>query len=206
MQLYAITDRRLAESQGHDLLTLAAGWISGEVDFLQLREKDLAPSRLQTLAQQLAAGVRWLARSKLLVNVPTPESARLALEAGADGVHLSGSPRTGSVRAVHRILPKAFVSLPCHSMAEVEIALQEEADLILFSPIFEKPGLPSQGLDALHYACVAAQGIPVFALGGVTSANAAECVEAGAAGVAGIRLFASGDWRLLRKPSQGNDI
>jgi thiamine-phosphate pyrophosphorylase len=201
MQLYAITDRNHLASEG-DLLSLAEGWIAGGVDFVQLRETDLAPSKLQTLAQQLAAKTHPT-RSKLLVNVPTPESASLALEAGADGVHLAGPPRTGSIRAVRRIFPTAIVSVPCHSMEEVETGLQEQADLILFSPVFDKPGTFPQGLDALHHACVAAQGIPVFALGGVTSANAALCLAAGAAGVAGIRLFASGDWRAAAQTQPG---
>jgi thiamine-phosphate pyrophosphorylase len=69
--------------------------------------------------------------------------------------------------------------------------------MILFSPIFEKLSHQTQGLEGLRQACAAAQGIPVFALGGVTAANAAECIAAGATGVAAIRLFAGDDWRCL---------
>ena len=43
------------------------------------------------------------------------------------------------------------------------------------------------GLVALQQACRAK--IPVFALGGITLENAVACLHAGAAGVAGIRLF-----------------
>jgi thiamine-phosphate pyrophosphorylase len=73
-------------------------------------------------------------------------------------------------------------------------------DLVLFSPVFEKlagPPATPQGLQALHRACAAAEAIPVLALGGVTSINAQDCLAAGAAGVAGIRLFAGDDWRRL---------
>ena len=46
-----------------------------------------------------------------------------------------------------------------------------------------------QGIDQLRTACLAASPIPVYALGGVTLENAAACLDAGAAGIAGIRLF-----------------
>lgn len=62
------------------------------------------------------------------------------------------------------------------------------ADLITFGPVFESPGKGEPvGLDALREAC---QGkVPVFALGGVNWENAADCVAAGAEGIAGIRMF-----------------
>jgi thiamine-phosphate pyrophosphorylase len=64
----------------------------------------------------------------------------------------------------------------------------------LFGPVFEKrvEGIvvvAGVGLERLREACAAAGGIPVLALGGVTWESAERCVAAGAAGVAGIRLF-----------------
>jgi thiamine-phosphate pyrophosphorylase len=60
----------------------------------------------------------------------------------------------------------------------------------VFAPVFEKKDAPETqraGLAALREACGAK--IPVLALGGVTLQNAALCLDAGAAGIAGIRLF-----------------
>jgi thiamine-phosphate pyrophosphorylase len=69
-----------------------------------------------------------------------------------------------------------------------------QADAILFAPVFEKivagqTITPGQGIDRLRAACLAASPIPVYALGGVTPENARSCLDAGAAGIAGIRLF-----------------
>jgi thiamine-phosphate pyrophosphorylase len=197
MQLCAITDRRRFATAA-----LLEEWIAGGVDFIQLREKDLEAHELQSLARTMMEKID-LSRSKLLVNVPAPQSASIALAAGADGVHLSGRPAPGAVARVRRVFPDAIVSVPCHSLEDVDVAMREQVDLLLFSPVFEKiagaKGIGPQGLEGLRAACVTAHGIPVFALGGVNGANATDCVTAGAAGVAGIRLFAVGDWRRLSK-------
>jgi thiamine-phosphate pyrophosphorylase len=79
-------------------------------------------------------------------------------------------------------------------MEEVRRAAGNGVDLILFGPVFEKRVadvvvVEGLGLDALQEACAAAEGTPVLALGGVTWPRAELCIEAGAAGVAGIRLF-----------------
>jgi thiamine-phosphate pyrophosphorylase len=69
-------------------------------------------------------------------------------------------------------------------------AESEAVDFVVFAPVFGKhsaPGTQPTGLDALRDACQAK--IPVFALGGVTAENARSCLNAGAAGIAGIRLF-----------------
>jgi thiamine-phosphate pyrophosphorylase len=192
MQLYAITD----PAHRPRLLDLVEQWTTAGVHFIQLREKDLPAPQLQALACQVAAQIDHT-RTKLIINTADPTSALLAREAGAEGVHLAGKPTPGAASIVRQIFPDAIISLPCHTHKEIEIAVLEEADLILFSPIFEKATAQPRGLEALHQACVTAQTIPVFALGGVTAANAADCLAAGAAGVAGIRLFAGDDWRGL---------
>jgi thiamine-phosphate pyrophosphorylase len=74
---------------------------------------------------------------------------------------------------------------------EIRSAWSQGADFAVFAPVFEKEGQPGTGLRALREACKAAPDF-VVALGGITAENAAACMEAGAKGVAGIRLFQNG--------------
>ncbi len=199
MQLCAITDRK---GVAPPLLTLVEWWSTGGVDFIQLREKDLSAAALQSLTREVLARIDR-GQSKLLVNVSSSESAALALGAGADGVHLAGRPLPGAANSVRNAFRSAspIISVPCHSLEDIDVACGEQVDLILFSPVFEKLAVgfsqPAQGLEGLRLACAAARGTPVLALGGVTIGNASDCIAAGAAGIAGIRLFAGDDWRRL---------
>ena len=159
-------------------------------------------TQLQSLAGEMSGEDRPQP-SKLLVNVSAPEVAALALAAAADGVHLAGKPAPGAARSVRQSFRSrgrdAIISVPCHDLDDIRVAVEEQVDLLLFSPVFEKLSSCSPR-DSKRSAEPAseAQGIPVFALGGVTPANASDCLAAGAAGVAGIRLFAGDDWRRLR--------
>ncbi len=136
MQLYAITDRK---GDTRPILNLVEEWSTGGVDFIQLREKDLRGAALQSLTQEVAAKI-GRGRSKLLVNVSSSESAALALRAGADGFHLAGPPLPGAASRVRKVFHSAnlIISVPCHSLNDIDVACEEQVDLILFSPIFEK--------------------------------------------------------------------
>ena len=185
--------------EGWKALSLARRWAELGVEFVQLREKHLAPEELVRLAAAMRAGLREAGgRTKLLVNGP----AEVAVAAGADGVHLTSRVGEQTVAEVRRVFAaagagEAVVSASCHTLAEVRRAVDQGVDLILFGPVFEKRVagevvVAGVGLEHLREACAAAggaSGIPVLALGGVTSESAGRCVEAGAAGVAGIRLF-----------------
>jgi thiamine-phosphate pyrophosphorylase len=208
MLLYAITNRRLLDgdegARRDRLVELAGSWALGGVDTIQVREKDLPLSELQPLAARIVEAVRAAdneagGRTRVLVNGP----ARLALDAGADGVHLHGNSGPAAVRAAQQVYARAgrdaVVSAACHSPEEIRQAAG--ASLLLFSPIFEKVTAEGptrgQGLAALRAAVDIAKPIPVLALGGVTEKNAAACVQAGAVGIAAIRLFLSDAWRAL---------
>ena len=191
MELYAITD-------GVPPGSLVRRWAGGGVAFIQLRAKHLLRSELATEAALLRAQIVSLP-SKLLINLPSPEWAGVALDAGADGIHLAGKLQPGAVQTIRKAVAghPVLVSLPCHNLEDIALARSEGADLLLFSPIFEKGSAIPQGLPGLEQACVHAAGLPVFALGGISLENAPKCIGAGAAGVAGIRLFAGDEWLRL---------
>ena len=210
MQRYAITDRALlrVDARGAawcDLETALCQqvepWVAAGIEWVQLREKDLPESTLAALVRSLAAITRKPgSKTRLLVNGLPP---RLAVESGADGVHLPGSAAEGSLDRLRRAVQVARIAtVGCHTLKEVQAAREGGASAILWAPVFGKSVhgkevLAGSGLAALRAACAAAAPVPVFALGGISPANAASCVLAGAAGVAGIRLFHSDGWQAL---------
>ena len=94
--------------------------------------------------------------------------------------------------AARRKEPDFLIGTSCHSLGSALGAARAGADYIYFSPIFFTPSKanygPPQGLERLTAICRAVQ-IPVIAIGGISAENAASCLQAGAAGVAAIRLF-----------------
>ncbi len=159
-----------------------------------LREKHLAAGALAALSRTLIAAVRETTGS---TQVLIAQRLDVAIASAADGVHLSAAIGELTVEQVRRLMPSAFVSVSCHSLAEVERARAAGASAVLFAPVFGKTVdgvevVAGLGLERLREACAAAGAMPVFALGGVTEANAESCVEAGAAGIAGIRMFFAG--------------
>jgi thiamine-phosphate pyrophosphorylase len=197
MLRYAITSRALFpgdERQKQAALVEQAGrWASAGIDWVQLREKDLPGGALAELARSIRK--RLAVATKLVIN----SRLDVAVAVGADGVHLLsavGELRPEQVRLVYAAasLPAPTVSVSCHTLEEVAYARESHVDAILFAPVFGKTVAgelvrASLGLDQLRAACAAAAPVPVYALGGVTNENATACLDAGAAGVAGIRLF-----------------
>jgi thiamine-phosphate pyrophosphorylase len=190
--LYYITDRRQfagdEASQRCALLAKIAEAAHCGVDFIQLREKDLNGGELEALARDAVRAVR---ENSLLTRLLINSRTDVAIASGADGVHLrSEDVLPGKVRAVWgQAAP--VISVSCHSSDEVASAAAEGADLAVFAPVFEKQGSSVAGLSGLRMACE--HPIKVLGLGGVTLENAQACVVAGAAGVAGIRLFQEND-------------
>lgn len=187
---YYITDRE-ALGGTEALLQAVERACAARVDWIQLREKNLAARELELLASQVLQHTREFGpRPKLLLH----SRADVALAMGADGVHLASGSQALSASEVRAVWPGALIGVSCHEMDEVALAEAHGADFAVFGPIFEKSGLPNQrGLerlrDACHRSAAARPPLPVLALGGVSAENASLCLDAGAAGVAGIRMF-----------------
>jgi thiamine-phosphate pyrophosphorylase len=177
MKRYYITDRK-AVGGFRPLLEVIRDQMHLGVDFIQIREKDLSARELfeftLTVLEVRAMEIKKPLPTKILVN----SRQDIALATGADGVHLPAD-------APHIRLPGLMVFRSCHTPHDVKHA---DADYVTYGPVFESPGKgPSVGINELKGAC--GIGPPVFALGGVNWDNAAQCIEAGAVGIAGIRLF-----------------
>jgi thiamine-phosphate pyrophosphorylase len=169
-----VTDRR----QG-DLLVYAKRAVDAGIDFIQVREKDLGARTLF----ELVCRIRDIAAdsaTKILVN----DRVDIAIATGIDGVHLPGSGLpTARVRPLVKTLGRSV-----HTLDEAFQAEREGADYVIFGPVFETPGKKAVGLEALRKVTSAVK-IPILAIGGITEQNSAHVVEAGAAGIAAIRMF-----------------
>jgi thiamine-phosphate pyrophosphorylase len=192
--LYYITDRSAfpgTEPQRRArLLDKISEAAYAGVDYIQLREKDLPARELESLAREAAQLVRESrSKTRLLINSRTD----IALAVQADGVHLRSNDISPSdARVTWQKASSAsqpLIAVSCHNLADVVSAQKAGADFVAFGPVFEKKGAAAAptGIDQLRYAC--RTGIPVFALGGITTENEPLCVAAGAHGIAAIRLF-----------------
>jgi thiamine-phosphate pyrophosphorylase len=173
--LLVITDRHQARQP---LEIVAAEVARGGGRWLLFRDKDLAAPARRDLALRLG-GIA--AEDGFALSVSA--DVELAAAVGAAGVHLQAA---GDVAAARERLANAVIGVSAHSLADVAAAAAAGADYVMLSPIFiteSKPGYgPALGIESLR--TVAALGIPVFALAGVTPATAGACLAAGASGVA----------------------
>lgn len=210
MLLYYITDRtQFPGTESHCwkclLRKIAEAALAG-VDYIQLREKDLCGRALESLAKDVVRIIRETRSStRLLINSRTD----IALAAEADGVHLTSNDVSPlDLKKIWRKTQgrgEPIVAVSCHGEADI-IAAESASDrvaadvhvrppsddFVVFGPVFEKRGAEQTvGIDQLRQVC--RHRIPVLALGGVTTENAHLCIEAGAKGIAGIRLFQESD-------------
>jgi len=191
---YLITDGRTTRETNSSsaeftrLFALVGACVLARVALVQLREKQMRPRMLYELTRRAADLTRG-SQTRLLVNDRTD----IALAAGADGVHLT--TRSLDPLVVRNMSPRDFlIGVSTHSLEEARAASTGDADFAVFGPIFDTPskhayGAPL-GLERLREAARALAPFPLLALGGITRAHIPQVIEAGARGVAAIRLFA----------------
>lgn len=186
-KLCYITDRHQLPSEA--LLLRVQQAIRAGVDLVQIREKDLATRELLGLAMSAVETARQagMAGTRVVVN----DRLDVALAAAAHGVHLGTTSMPAQV--VRGIVSSDFlVGVSCHSLEEALAAESAGADYLVLGPIFETPSKlaygPPLGLEKLREVTARVK-IPVLALGGITRERVKPCLEKGAAGIAGIRIF-----------------
>jgi thiamine-phosphate pyrophosphorylase len=183
-RLCYITDRKALEPR--PLLSLIREAVQAGIGLVQIREKDLPTRALLQLVESAVAAAKG-SETRIVVN----DRLDVALAAGADGVHLG----TQSIppQAVRERGSEGFlIGVSCHSREAVKAAETAGADYVVLGPIFETPSKiaygPPLGLDMLRQTAAVAR-VPILALGGVSVERARACLEAGATGIAGIRIF-----------------
>jgi thiamine-phosphate pyrophosphorylase len=171
------------------------------VDWVQIREKDLPARELASLTRQaLVIGANVSAKRATAFRVLVNDRLDVAIAERASGVHLgekslpvAEAKRLIAAAARKKSIDESFlVGVSTHSTEAALKAERDGADYIFFGPVFATPskaafGAP-QGLARLTEVCQTVR-IPVLAIGGITMQNAARCIEAGATGIAAIRLY-----------------
>lgn len=156
---------------------------------VQIRERDLSARDLLSVTDA-ARSIANVPDSLIFVN----DRSDVAACAGA-GVHLT--TRSMAPDAVRRAFgPSMLIGVSTHSLEEAEAAEQKGAHFVVFGPVFETESKkiygPPVGLTALGEV-VARVKIPVLAIGGINLYNFREALGRGAAGIAGISLFAKAE-------------
>jgi thiamine-phosphate pyrophosphorylase len=192
-RLYPIVDARYF-SDPEDVVVFASELVEAGCRLLQYRNKSGNARQMLDQARELrglsGAGVP-APHFQLIMN----DRADLALAAGFDGVHVGQDDL--SPEAVRKIIgAERWLGVSTHNAEQVAEADQTSADYLAIGPVFatpskEKPD-PVVGLEGVRRARALTRK-PLVAIGGITRANAASVIEAGADSVAVIS-------DLLREP------
>jgi thiamine-phosphate pyrophosphorylase len=160
-----------------DLEEFLSACIEGGVDLVQLREKDLEARPLLRRAELAGAVCRRYGVPFVLNDRPD-----LALECGADGVHVGQDDAPAEL--ARRILgPDAIVGLSTHAPAEWDASAGAPVDYLSAGPVNPtptKPGRPGTGLAYLEYVRGTGRDIPWFVTGGATPETIPAMAAAGA--------------------------
>jgi thiamine-phosphate pyrophosphorylase len=187
--LYAITDTQLIPRARFAATVEAA--VRGGATMVQLREKETPRAEIVRLGRELLAVTRRYS-ALLIIN----DHPAVAQEIGADGVHVGREdPPVAEARAL--LGPQAIVGASCYG--DVARAVEAEtagADYVAFGTPFPSPTKPKRTDISLGIFQEAKQQVhvPVFAIGGITLANAPQIIAAGADGIAVVSgVFAAPD-------------
>ena len=181
-----VTDRK--RCLGRDLEEVVEQAVAHGAGIVQLREKDLSARDLFELGTRVQNAIAG--RAKLILN----DRIDVALALNADGVQL---PEDGiPVASARQIIgPNLLIGRSVHSVSGAVEAQSDGADFLIAGTIFPSPSHPygpTQGVDFLRALCREVS-VPILAIGGVTTQNVAEVMEAGYSGVAVISAISEAE-------------
>ena len=173
--LYAITPDETDGSRLEQSVRTLFAAAGSNCAALQYRNKSAGDAIRREQALRLAA----LARSSgvpFIVN----DDVRLAIEVGADGVHLGRDD--GDLGAARAALRGKLLGVSCYdSIAAARSAVAAGADYLAFGSVFPSATKPGAVRAPLRlFAEAKTFGVPLVAIGGITPQNAHEVLRAGA--------------------------
>ena len=189
MLLYAVTDRMWLK-EGQTLLSVVEDVLENGATFLQIREKDLEPGAFEAEAEALRA-LCAEKRVPFVVN----DSVEIALQCGADGVHVGQSDIKGrDIRAL--IGPDRILGISAGTVEEAVAAERAGADYIGVGAVFgtsTKKDARTMTVERLREIAESVS-IPVVAIGGIGAGNIAQLAGSGVDGVAVVSaIFGAAD-------------
>jgi thiamine-phosphate pyrophosphorylase len=173
--VYPLTDVRLTGlTHAEQVLRLSAGGAS----IVQLREKVMPAIEFYTEAKAALRAARDRG-IQLIVN----DRVDIAIAIGADGVHLGQDDLTPTaVRSLMGL--KAIIGVSTHNVSQALQAARLPIDYVAIGPIFptgtKSDTAPPLGLTGLSEVRGVLGRLPLVAIGGITAANAAQVISAGA--------------------------
>jgi thiamine-phosphate diphosphorylase len=177
--VYPILD--VAALSGREAASVARSLVAAGARILQVRGKDVAGGALCGLVAEVVAATRGTGALVIVNDRPD-----VALVTGADGVHVGQDDMPAD--DVRRLMPRPLiVGLSTHGAAQLAGAPVGALDYVAIGPVSstaskDQPD-PVVGLAGVRTAR-AATALPLVAIGGITRANAAAVVAAGADGIA----------------------
>ncbi len=188
LKVYAVTDSRWLK--GRSLKSVVEEAVRGGATMVQIREKEMDTEELTALASEIRE-VTHRYGVPLLID----DDVEAARRSGAAGVHI-GQDDMDPAEARAIIGPEGILGVTAHNAEQARRAEQAGADYIGAGAVFAtstKNDVDLLGKEELTAMCEAVS-IPVVAIGGVNSSNAASLRGTGIAGAAVVSdIFASDD-------------
>ncbi|OGI19840.1 MAG: thiamine-phosphate diphosphorylase [Candidatus Melainabacteria bacterium RIFCSPHIGHO2_02_FULL_34_12] len=186
--LYLVASRDVPSGRLYDkeFLTVIEKAIEGDVNIIQLREKDESERKIISIAKEIKNLIKGT-DILFIIN----DRVDIALACDADGIHLGQDDMP--VNEARKITPEGFIiGLSTHNKEQGKEGLKSGADYLGIGPVFPTPTKPdyiAAGLDYVSWASNNLKDLPFFAIGGIDENNIEKVINAGAKRIAVVRAI-----------------